>query len=137
MVWTLGSVACLLPAGCGKEHKLVPVTGRVVLDGEGLAEAEVSFEPIADASDPLHPPPTSFGLTDEDGYFSLNTVGEGVPGAVPGEHVVRIRVKPAEYDAGKALRGEDRVILPEDWRSGSLRFTVPAGGTNRANFEYP
>lgn len=134
----LGSAAFLLAAGCGgDEHTLVPVSGRVVLDGKGLSNAEVTFEPVADGTDPLHPPPNSFGYTDEVGYFSLKTVQTVEEGAVPGQHVVRIRVKPAEYDPVKALQGRDRVVLPDNWRDGSERFTVPEGGTQHANFEHP
>jgi len=138
VVGALGSAMCLLVAGCGgQQHTLVPVSGRVVLDGKGLANAEVTFEPAAEGTDPLHPPPNSFGYTDEDGYFSLKTVQIGEDGAVPGQHVVRIRVKPAEYDPVKALKGKDRVVLPNSWRDGSERFTVPEGGTQHANFESP
>jgi hypothetical protein len=134
----LGSAVCLLVAGCGgQQHALVPVSGRVVLDGKGLANAEVTFEPAAEGTDPLHPPPNSFGYTDEDGYFSLKTVQTGEDGAVPGQHVVRIRVKPGEYDPVKALQGRDRVVLPDRWHDGSERFTVPEGGTQLANFEHP
>ena len=66
----LGSALCLPLLGCGgKEHTLVPVTGQVVVDGEGVANAEVTFEPVSDGTAPLNPPPHSFARTDKDGYF--------------------------------------------------------------------
>ena len=58
-------LACAL-SGCGggASYELVPVSGRVTLDGQPLANARVSFQPARDQSDPG---PGASGVTDAEG----------------------------------------------------------------------
>jgi len=76
----IGFLVCvaLLAAsvGCGRTnpgYTMLPVAGVVTLEGEPLAGAEVMFD-SADA-------PRGFGLTDEEGRFSVTTrqYGPGLP----------------------------------------------------------
>lgn len=87
--------------GCSKSEELpdlYPVTGTVTLDGKPLSGANVSFEPPGGRP--------SFGTTDEQGMFSL-TYGIDMPGAVAGQHTVRITNDALET-------GPDGVPLPSD-----------------------
>jgi hypothetical protein len=72
-------------AGCGQDGpQIAPVHGRVTLDGQPLALADVSFQPEG-AKRP------SSGRTDSDGRYEL-MYKRGQPGALVGEHTVRISV---------------------------------------------
>ena len=133
---TLGLlVLTTLLMGCsGREYDVAPVAGQITLDGQPLAEATVSFEPLAAAGRP-NPGPGSYGKTDADGRFGLFTAKPEMKGAVVGTHVVRIRqgssrVDPARDDYTPAVKSQ----LPKRCHDGSLRFEVSPGGTNEADF---
>jgi hypothetical protein len=105
-------------AGCGEGGpQIAPVSGRVTLDGRPLASADVSFQPDEAQR-------ASAGRTDADGRYQL-MYKRGEPGALVGEHTVRISVSreivrnppaiPARYDTQSELRrevksGEDNVF---------------------------
>jgi hypothetical protein len=103
--WVLAVVT--LP-GCGGGPEVAPVTGRVTLDGRPLEHADVTFQP-----DRSQRP--SNGRTNADGRYQL-AYKRGQPGALVGEHTVRINVSselvakppaiPARYDAESELRAE-------------------------------
>jgi hypothetical protein len=95
--------------GCGGGGpQVAPVTGRVTLDGRPLEHADVTFQP-----DGARRP--SVGRTDADGRYEL-AYKRGQPGAIVGEHTVRIYVSPelvanppripARYDTKSELRVE-------------------------------
>jgi hypothetical protein len=82
----------------------------------------------------------SSAYTDENGRFELTSTDRD--GAVVGKHRVRITTRP------DALAGEEGVgspdgapvnmpknALPLEWRDPGKEFTVPAGGTDQANFD--
>jgi len=124
-------VACL---GCGS-GKFVPVSGRVTLNGEPLAGATVSFEPLTEPG--AAPPPTgSLGKTDEKGEFALQTTS-GENGAVVGKHRVRIflpdeQTTGDERQRGGAVAGK----LPSKFNADSdMTFDVPPRGTSEAVFK--
>jgi hypothetical protein len=127
-------VCCLsLLAGCGgPKYQTAPVSGRVTLDGRPLASAHVSFQPIAPGKP--DPGPGSFGRTDANGNFRLETIGVHKDGAVVGQHIVRI----SPYQPDQGLKDDDvrprDTTLPAQADDGSLRFEVPPGGTDRADF---
>jgi hypothetical protein len=115
-------------AGCGGPgYELVPVAGKVTLNGKPVPEAHVSFEPRAVG-------PGCYGKTDAQGRFTLQSVLDDEPGAVPGTHVVRITTardgNPSD-DAAE-LVGE---VAPPRFLDGSESFDVPPEGTDRADFE--
>ena len=105
----LGS-ALLLVLGCGGGAKVVPVTGRVTLNGKPLADAKVSFQPIAKEKSMEAAGPGSTGKTDAEGKFTLKTP-TGQDGAVVGMHRVRIdRWKNAP--PATAMSGLSAVVRP-------------------------
>ena len=95
--------------GCGQSGpEVAPVSGRVTLDGQPLASADVSFQPEGAQR-------ASSGRTNTDGRYQL-MFKRGQPGALVGEHTVRISVSreivrnppqiPARYDTQSELRRE-------------------------------
>lgn len=108
-------LACLLSGCGGSEPKpvLTKVVGKVLLDGEPLQGAVVSFTPLK--PDPQGFGRTSRGSTDADGSFSLQ-YGPRMPGALQGEHTVNIskmdgsdeeatdELLPARYNANSELK---------------------------------
>ena len=61
---------------------LVPVSGRVTLDGQPLAKAVVTFDDAEDGT-------FSFGHTDSGGYYKLRLDSDRM-GVKPGRKIVRI-----------------------------------------------
>jgi len=120
----------VISGGCNGD--IVPVSGQVTLDGEPLAGAVISFQPIRNSS---ADPPTatgSVGHTDAQGQYVLRLVDPDRSGALVGEHTVTISTATASGVEGEPPQGER---APEEWRDGSQRYTVPAGGTANANFD--
>jgi hypothetical protein len=79
LVVTLG---LLVVVGCGNNNGLVPVSGKVTLDGKPLVDAAVGF--FADAGGV-----PAVGTTDAEGNFTLTTQKPG-DGATPGQNVVTV-----------------------------------------------
>jgi hypothetical protein len=99
----------ILIAGCGKRGpQIAPVHGRVTLDGQPLAGADIQFQPEGSER-------PSRGRTDSDGRFEL-MFKRGQPGATVGPHTIRIWVSrevvknppiiAAKFDARSELRRE-------------------------------
>jgi hypothetical protein len=87
---TLAAVLVLIGSGCGSgAPKLHKVNGKVTLDGQPLAGAEIEFEPL-DYSTGLQ---SANGKTGQDGYYSLTTFVTG-DGAMPGNYKVIITKGP-------------------------------------------
>ncbi|MGE5192376.1 MAG: hypothetical protein ACM3U2_07715 [Deltaproteobacteria bacterium] len=73
---------------------LAEVSGTVTLDGKPLEKAVVEFRPTTDGPSPNLNLATSFGITDQDGKYSLTYLvidEKRIPGAVIGKHLVVIR----------------------------------------------
>jgi hypothetical protein len=94
----LGLIAAV---GCGPTSTvtLMPVEGRVMLDGEPVRGCVVAFEPV-DAHSKTGP--QAIGIADSDGRFRLRTSGNRL-GAVVGVH--RVFVVPGDEAAMAAPRG--------------------------------
>ncbi len=120
-----------LPIGCGSRPDLTPVSGVVTLDGQPLAGAHVSFQPVQD--DVSEMAMGSYGTTAADGRYSLRLVDPDAPGAIPGTHRVRIHMALPE-DALREDSPASADRLPAGYRDGSLTFEVPSGGTDSADF---
>lgn len=120
--------------GCGGRY--VPVSGQVTLNGEPLADAYVTFQPMGGPTNP-EPGPGSHGKTDAEGRFTLLVVGDGRTGAVVGRHSVSISAYTGEIPEPteeRVQKVENKV--PERYNAETtLRIEVPAGGTTGANFE--
>jgi len=124
---------CLL-AGCsGGPHKVAPVSGRVTLNGQPLAHAAVTFQPVATEGN-LNPGPGSGGFTDSNGRYILKLTGMETKGAVVGKHMVRINLAPQDNSADdKPKRYKD---LPAQYnKKTKLKYDVPPGGTDSADFQ--
>ncbi len=128
-------LALLCLPGCEKlPYEVAPVSGIVTLDGEPLGGATINCQPIA-GKGAMSPGPGSFAVTDETGAYSLELVNPAKPGAVVGRHRVSISKVEQSYAEGR----EDapdlvRTALPPAARDGSLTLTVPAEGTESADF---
>jgi len=117
--------------GCGESA--VPVSGKVMLDKKPLANATVTFTPMATGQ---NAGTSSIGTTNGEGEFSLSFVTGTTKGAVIGKHKVSISAMEGESNepAGAAPKPRvDRVPAEYNINSG-LTFDVPAGGTKEANF---
>jgi hypothetical protein len=129
------AIVCSL--GCGSKQ-IAPVSGRVTLNNKPLANATVSFQPIAQKRS-AEAGPGSTGRTDANGEFTL-TLSTGEKGAWVGEHQVRIsllQTKDPEDDSRPERGGppqEDQIPAEYNEKS-KLTFTVPPEGTSKANFE--
>jgi len=98
--WTTACVlALLLLAGCGsKGPRLASVKGKVTLDGQPLANAIVTFTPVAGG-------PASTGVTNSNGEYELACqLGKG---AVVGQHKVSVRSQPPTQTGAGAVSSDD------------------------------
>jgi hypothetical protein len=125
-------VLLLLLAGCGGPYHTAPVSGRVTLNGQPLAKASVSFQPVA-VQGKLEPGPGSGAFTDADGRYTLRLISPDTPGAVVGKHKVRINLVPETNPNDDKPR--PRPQLPARYNGKTeLEFDVPSGGTRSADF---
>jgi hypothetical protein len=117
--------------GCGTgTPKTVPVSGKVTLDTQPLANADVSFFPTNVEKGKMAV--EASGKTDAEGNYSLKLNKGGTPGVPPGNYKVRVSV----FDRGEGTRPpRGQLILPKYNRETTLTFEVPAGGTQSANFD--
>jgi hypothetical protein len=131
------SFVVLLAAGCGST-KTAPVSGRITLNGKPLAKASVTFAPIG-SKDKQEPGPSSAGITDADGRYSLTLIGEEGNGAMIGKHKVRIALQEEVDTTVDEIKPKDAAKLkqlPLKYNGQTtLEFDVPAGGTDKADFE--
>jgi hypothetical protein len=111
--------------GCGGPE-LVPVSGTITLDGDPLADAYVTFEPVEGTLELV-----STGITDEAGRYTL-ACGEQ-PGALPGMHRIQLTtVAPGSHTDELSVLPRDKI--PPHYQDGSLTYEVPAEGTDAADF---
>ncbi len=123
----------LLLLGCGSGSSYVPVSGVITLDGSPASGLNINTQPISTAAHP-NPGSGSYGKTDAQGRYSLEVVEPITPGAIAGEHRVTItRIGSTEHRATDEMVRE--AYWPKRYADGSLRLTVPAEGTNGANFD--
>ncbi len=145
-VVALGVLAAGL-AGCGakNEPKYVKVSGTVTMDGKPLPDAVVMFAPKSTSKESQNPGKSSSGYTDANGRYTLKISNEGTKeGAVVGVHIVRINMKGVEMvidpqtgspdnpTQGKPLQRTNPI--PKHWVEDGEEFTVPADGTDKADF---
>lgn len=132
--------ATVLLAGCGKApYDTASVSGRVTVNGQPVPKAAVMFQPIATGGK-NNPGPGSYGVTDADGRYTLKLVGLETGGAVVGKNKVRIEnyTEPGDPSDDRPMkRVKPTVPIPLKYNRGEaiLEFDVPAGGTDKADFE--
>ncbi|MCI0359026.1 MAG: DUF4198 domain-containing protein [Planctomycetaceae bacterium] len=140
-VLTLGAALVLellilgLGAGCSQiPPGVVPVSGQITLDGQPLAGATVTFQPVRSTADDEVAIGGSVGRTDGAGRFDMRLIDPDVPGAAVGKHTVTITTATTTGDDASRPKGER---VPAPWRSGAKTFEVPPQGTKAADFALP
>ncbi|MCS7166695.1 MAG: carboxypeptidase-like regulatory domain-containing protein [Gemmatales bacterium] len=127
----LSFTLALVATGCGRSSNIVPVSGRVTMDGQPLAEARVTFQPMGDWGNP-YAGTASYGVTDQEGRYSLRLVDSDRPGAIVGKHRVTITPK---QSAASSSDVDYFKSLPPNQKPQTLEFEVPPTGTTEANFD--
>jgi hypothetical protein len=129
-------VLMVMAAGCGKSgDALVPVTGRVLVDGKPAAGAAVVFHPADGTGDGTHP----VAQVDANGEFQLTTIRSG-DGAVPGEYRVTL-TRYVSAPRRKGIEGEEapaRNLIPDKYAradSTPLTATIRAGANDPVRIE--
>ncbi|MEW4564277.1 carboxypeptidase regulatory-like domain-containing protein [Bremerella sp. JC770] len=109
-------------SGCGKESNVLPVTGKVTLDGKPLVGATVNFTPV---DGPQRT--TARGTIDEAGQYELRLTSQQ-KGALLGKHLVQIRFAPT---------GDNTTMkIPAKFnRKSELYAEVTREGTNSFDFD--
>ena len=133
-VWLL--LGLCVAGGCSNSnHKSVPVSGRVTLYGKPLAGATIGFEPRSFPGEILAGP-GSYGKTDADGRYELQMITGG-RGGIVATHDVSIRTARGGMDAatGEPIELEPERVPPAYLANGALTMTVPAEGTDAADFK--
>jgi len=74
--------------GCVKSS-IAPVKGRVMFDGEPVANAAITFSPVPTNDGDLESGKPATGFTDQDGNYILSTF-KALDGALVGEHRVTV-----------------------------------------------
>src|SRR5437764_7623236 len=128
----LVAICCVAWIGCGRKANIAPVSGRVTLDGQPLANVAINFGPLTGGLDGAY---ASYGKTDADGRYTLKLVEGGRPGASVGKNRVTLNESGLGGESdGAAARIQFK--LPPKARDGTLQFDVPPRGTDAANFEF-
>jgi hypothetical protein len=129
----VGALVALPAAGCGgTPYKTAPVSGRVTLDGRPLPKATVMFIPAAGTEGKALP--SSAGLTDEAGRYSLVLDGGKKEGAVVGKHKVVILLGAAA--AADDTKPTFHKQLPQKYnRKTELERDVPPEGRADVDFD--
>jgi hypothetical protein len=127
--WLAASL--LLTAGCTPSIKSVPVSGRVTLAGQPLADVALNFSPVTGGDNAY----AAYGKTDKDGRYTLRLVENGQPGATTGKNRVTLN---ESTGAPESDGGGPAIILklPPKARDGTMTFEVPATGTDAADFSF-
>jgi len=132
-LWAAAAVGGWL-AGCSPAPaNVAPVSGQVTLGGTPLAGTTVTFQPVSTGAERTPGVSGSVGKTNAEGRYTLRLIEPDVPGAVLGKHAVTI--------TSATVAGSDDATRPTGeraaarWRDGSQTFEVPAGGTQRADFD--
>src|SRR5438874_8203290 len=128
----LVAMCCVAAVGCGPKANIAPVSGRVTLDGQPLANVAINFGPLTGGLDGAY---AAYGKTDADGRYVLKLVDDGRRGASVGKNRVTLNESGLGGESdGAAAKIQFR--LPPKARDGTMQFDVPPGGTNAANFEF-
>jgi hypothetical protein len=107
-------------AGCGSSGpQVAPVHGRVTLDGQPLANADITFQPEGAQR-------ASIGRTNNEGRYEL-AYKLGQTGAIVGKHTVNVEV------SEELVRNPPPI--PERYASKSELHPEVKPGDNEINFE--
>ena len=118
--------------GCGgADLNLAPVSGTITVDGIPLAGVSVQFQPQKADSNGMAP--TSFGVTDDDGHYSLEVTTTGQQGTLVGPNQVTFSLPEVGGDSDVA-GGESDQASTGNFNDERV-LDVPSGGTDSANFD--
>jgi hypothetical protein len=123
-------LACAFLAGCSSTT--APVSGRITLNGKALAKASVTFAPVGTKGE-MEPGPSSAAITNEDGRYTLRLIGQSGKGAMIGKHKVMIALQ-EEVDTSDDNPVKLKQLPLKFNGQTTLEFDVPAGGTDKADF---
>src|SRR5438874_13812159 len=73
--------------GCAQKPNVVPVSGRVTLDGQPVANVAINFGPLTGGLDGAY---AAYGKTDGEGLYTLKLVEGGQRGATIGKNRVTL-----------------------------------------------
>ena len=126
--WRLLSICVVLAAGCSGSDRpaTVPVSGTVTLNGQPVADAQVSF--MTDGA-----PRAAFGTTDAEGKFRLTTFEEN-DGAMVGKHTVTI--SNAAAVGGEGMSPEDPSAAYGEAMQAAASGTPASGGEGGIPVKY-
>ena len=123
--WWFGLFLLGLVAGCTSGN-MGSVSGTVTLDGKPLPNATVEFQPV-DGTRP------SYGVTDENGYYTLSYT-HSQSGAEVGKHKVKISTGGEDEDEqGNAIIIPEKVPAKYNYSSELIREVKP--GSNTIDFQ--
>ena len=117
-------VGLLAQAGCGRRPTLVPVSGRVTLDGKPLEFGSVMIQPTGG--------PAARGTVRPDGGFTVGTFAPG-DGAIVGPATVRVACYEQQRPGAPPPQGElalGKSLIPEKYtqfETSGITATVAAG----------
>jgi hypothetical protein len=125
----------VLSAGCGRgaPYRTTAISGRVTLNGQPLAGAAVLFQPLPSPGS-INVDPSSAGITDADGRYTLRLLGMESKGAVLGKHKVRITLV-EKVDSTDAQPIASSRQLPAKFNRETILEYAVTGGTDAADFE--
>src|SRR6476620_7608784 len=83
----LSVTALVVLTGCSRKANVVPVSGRVTLDGKPLADVAINFGPITGGLDGAY---AAYAKTDAEGRYTLKLVDGGQRGASVGPNRVTL-----------------------------------------------
>ncbi len=118
-------------AGCSKGPRIVPVQGKVLVDGAPLGIARIQFAPMA-TGDNINPGKPAFGEIMADGTFTMSTMRDN-DGAVIGKHRVTIFTTASKKDEKDTKSASSSTKFPpfEILRLIDREFVVEEGAENR------
>ena len=143
--WTESFLVLLLFAGCGDNHSVYPVRGKVLFEGKPMVGGgSISLVPLDN-----QPGKTAGGMIAEDGTYKLTTYSEN-DGSMPGEfRVVVFQVTDQEGEKTKdgekpsktakpvySVPAADRIpAVYADSMQSPLRAKIEAKSLNEINFD--
>jgi len=130
----LAAAGCLLAAGCGGQDgpAVVPVSGRLTMNGEPLAGVRIRFFPGESHTQGV----TAFADTNEEGGFDITTQ-KPADGIVPGQYLIDVNMPSPVAEPPPGTKGWDLSAkqvessdIPEKYRdakTSELSFNIEGG----------
>ena len=118
-LYAMGLLMLVCGCGSGDARPTAAVQGKVLHNGQPVADAVVSFTPQAIAANGGQPGKSASGRTDASGTFTLSTYQIG-DGAIVGSHQVTI----SSEDPNQPLPGRAASDLTLEVKSGTNDFQI-------------